>query len=304
MQGSRYGCGMGTESQPKTGHTNDQLSTIFADFLAGNPLSKIKRQAFEKDGPKQAIIEKPWGDSSLAIIIPDDPTSLASTLNNLRLPSRFSAIWHQDTKDLEIIWTANPLIPDAQEVSRRTFNFKYRTKEYACEFGPSSAGLKTLAMSLRQIGQSETGFRNTPSFRLEGAQGHSFWIRNIEFDEDQLLEFAPILNFYMTYYDSKTPHIFIHSPPKGSTNFKPQSRYVKGKFPKNIVAKEIDSNITHFWEASRYGDPARRFSSLHARRFAGCWRRRTSWMTPMSPLNRFWRPSRNRGWMTTRALRP
>jgi len=39
-----------TAISPKPGPTNDQLSTIFADFLAGNPLSKIKRQSFEKDG--------------------------------------------------------------------------------------------------------------------------------------------------------------------------------------------------------------------------------------------------------------
>jgi hypothetical protein len=244
---------------PIPGHTNDQLSTIFADFLAANPLSKIKRQAFEVDGPKQAIIEKPWGDSSLAVMIPDDPTALADILNSLRLPLRFSALWHQDTKDLEIIWTAYPLGPDSQEIGRRTFKFKFRASEYVCEFGASSARLKTLAGSLRQIGQSETGFRNTPSYKREDAVGHSFWIRNIEYDEDQLLEFVPCLNFYMTYYDSKSPHILIHSPPKGSTNFKPQSRYVREKFPKNIVAKEIDPNITHFWEASRTGDPSQRF---------------------------------------------
>ena len=95
---------------PKPGHTNDQLSTIFAEFLAANPLSKIKRQSFDKDGVKQAIFEKPWGDISLAIMIPDHPTALAETLNNLRLPSRFSAIWHKDTKDLEIIWTAYEVV--------------------------------------------------------------------------------------------------------------------------------------------------------------------------------------------------
>lgn len=69
----------------KAGHTNEQLSGIFADFLAGNPLSKIRRVTFEKDGGKQAIFEKPWGDSSLVIGIPDDPSVLAETLNNLRL---------------------------------------------------------------------------------------------------------------------------------------------------------------------------------------------------------------------------
>src|SRR4051795_663839 len=104
------------QDKPKTSHTNDQLNTIFSSFLAANPLSKIKRIAIDREGTKQAVIEKPWGDASVAFDVPEDPTALSAILNDLRLPSRFSAIWHQDTKDFEVIWTAYALALDNEEV--------------------------------------------------------------------------------------------------------------------------------------------------------------------------------------------
>jgi len=58
----------GKRDAAKSRSHNDQLSNILAELLTNNSLSKIKRTAFERDGTKQAIIDKPWGDALLAMV--------------------------------------------------------------------------------------------------------------------------------------------------------------------------------------------------------------------------------------------
>jgi hypothetical protein len=79
-----------------------EMDALFAPFLNANRLTTI-----DEIGPAEGCyITKPWGDASVAIDIPRDAAGLADALNKVVLPRRFSAIWHSDTKDFEVIWTA------------------------------------------------------------------------------------------------------------------------------------------------------------------------------------------------------
>jgi len=85
----------------------------------------------------------------------------------------------------------------------------------------------------------------------------SFWIRNIEWNDNEVVALCRHLNFYITYYDSYSPNIDMHATKQEGA--KPRERYISGSFPKTIVATELNSNLMHFWAGSRGGDMFRRF---------------------------------------------
>ncbi|WP_408078532.1 hypothetical protein [Sphingomonas plantiphila] len=125
--------------------TLDDVSQRLQKFLEQNPSASLSTFDLPKIGPCHRI-EKPWGDPTLAIAIPTvEDASFFASLNAVILPERLSALWHEDTKDLEIIWTALPLSESQIEVSGRKFIFQYSNKRYKCEFGPSSDRLKLMA---------------------------------------------------------------------------------------------------------------------------------------------------------------
>ena len=85
-----------------------------------------------------------------------------------------------------------------------------------------------------------------------------FWIKGIKWDEAEVLDPINHLNFYMTYLDAKSPWILVHAPPNDLIN-QPRTRFVDGRFPSHIMSQNIDDTLLNFWEASKEGDPARRF---------------------------------------------
>lgn len=164
-------------------------------FLDLNPLASIGEIERPK-GVKLLAILTPWGDKSLVLTIPKDERefeSFQSVVNNLFLPPRYSAIWHRDTKDFEILWTAFKLSRNASEIPGRKFSFKFVEDEYKCEFAKSSEALLKLAGAFRPISQSDTDYRNLGSFDVfvtkepeellpSIGEPHSFWIRNLDWN--------------------------------------------------------------------------------------------------------------------------
>lgn len=229
---------------------------LFAPFLDAHPFSKIVEMRFNDE--QRHAIERPWDDNSLIVAVtPSNVEKLAAALNSTILPQRFSAIWHADTKDFEVIWTAFRLSNGAKEVASRKFDFSFNGKTYRCEFGESSERLLEIAKAALPIRGTETNYRNIQSLtmfakkvdasRLDKAM--SFWVRDVEWNEDIVVDLAYHLNFYMSYFDDRTPKIIIHPRPEVST-VKPQERYIAGKFPSSIRATIIDPNILHFWQAA------------------------------------------------------
>jgi len=247
----------------------DNAKAGLAEFLQQNPLSEIAAIGEESD---EAVIRSPWGDGSIYLKIPDDHAALFAALNGVLLPERFAAAWHRDTKDLEVMYTAFPLAGSQADVSRRKFSFSFLGGEYACEFGRSSDRVLAIAENAIFAGASRTEFRNLPPFqyyiesekggapKLPGAAPISFWIRNIEWNEQNVVDLSRHLNFYMTYYDIHSPVINIHPPkPDHDDGRKQRERYVIGSFPEKISGTNLNSNLMHYWAASRIGDAFRRF---------------------------------------------
>lgn len=174
-------------------------------FLTNNPVSRL-REVETSDGPSLRIIQ-PWSDPSFSLRIPDQSDAFIDALNVLRLPTRLSAIWHEDTGDLEVIWTANNLPESQVEVDKRAFTFTFDDREHSCEFGDSSERLLVLAQSLTPITMSATFWRNLQPFsqfaRLPKERHsnfgldkpRSFWIRGVDWNEEELLTLVDNLNF-------------------------------------------------------------------------------------------------------------
>lgn len=247
----------------------------FAAFLQTNPASSIEE--VETPRGKRAHIKNPWGDPSLSIPLSDDTlNNLPAALNNIYLPERYTGVWHTDTKEFEIIFTAYPLPQSMVDLKTRAFEYTYKQKTYLCGFRRSSDRVLAIAKYSRPAGESATSHRNLPSFfnytRHEEAKAAgkplpttpvgepiSFWIKDIEWNEENVLNLINNLSFYMSYYDTMFPTILIHSPQSETIINQPQTRYIVGKFPSIIKSRDIDDNLLHFWHASRIGDPARRF---------------------------------------------
>ncbi|HTT76463.1 MAG TPA: hypothetical protein VMF50_10845 [Candidatus Binataceae bacterium] len=234
-----------------------------AAFLANNQVSTVEIVQIVTETAGVVAVKAPWGDRSMAIQISGD--DLVDALNNLQLPERYTAIWHIDSKLLEVIFTAYPIPP---EIARRAFTFKHNGRCCECSFGDSSERLLLIAANFWPIGPSTTAFRNLPTFRnylqarkhkreIPGSRAISFWIRGLQWDDDVVLDLINHLNFYMVYYDALSPQILIHSPK--SEAIQPQTRFRDGVFPQSINSKPIQENLLQFWSASNEGDPIRRF---------------------------------------------
>lgn len=261
----------GAGKPPETISKLDSARLRLCAFLDTHPNSTIEEIDIQEG--KRLGIKKPWGEEAIVIYLPDELDVLADALNNLYLPDYFSAIWHKDSKDFEVIWTAYPLGGPFEEVKTRKFLFQHQSVEHECEFGRSSDRLLLIAEHAAPVSLSRTGHRNLFSFsqyvRQQKSKSEpdtpepplgepvSFWIRNVEWDDDRVLSLANHLNFYMTYYDSRSPAILVH-PPKAEPA-EPRTRYIIGDFPERLDGRVIEDDLLNLWAASQVGDAGRRF---------------------------------------------
>jgi hypothetical protein len=233
------------------GHFRERLS----EFFKNNPDTGYEVT------DQVPFITSPWGDRSLKIRLDVEESKLVECLNTVYLPQPLTAIWHRDTKDLEIIW--GPVLTDREEIGR-TYEFDFKRRKYRCEFGTSSERLLYIAIACRPTGiQTTTGYRNllelaryyrTREKDPDGSAAKmmvptSFWIREIEWQETEVLELIRHLNFYSRYFDRRAPRIFIHSDDSSEEIARLPTRYPFDKFPTTILAKELDPYLLSLWEA-------------------------------------------------------
>ena len=249
--------------------TLDAAKQLFAAYIENNPHSAVVEEKPE-EGPE---ITTPWGDESLILKIPPDSAALAEALNNIILPQSFSALWHIDSKELEVIYTAFPLIGSQADMLNRKFTFAFHGKKYRCEFRESSKRLLEIADKAFSVAMSPiTEHRNLPSFwhflaaekgnksveKLDGAKPICFWIKGLTWDEAKTSDLAMHLNFYMTYFDTMAPTINVF-PPKEKRDEKPRERYIAGSYPSEMRGRELNLNLVHYWLQARKSDATRRF---------------------------------------------
>ena len=248
---------------PEPGEGDERLLCL-ADFELNNPLSSIK--AHEKG----IVINRPWDDNTIALQVPWDDVELHDALNGVLLPPVFTAIYHLAERSLEFIYTAHPI---SEEFRGRSFAFHLLGREYPCDFAPASQVLQKLAQTFIPNGpSSETNYRNLSSFVMqrlykdrhpedEGAYDpYSFWIREVDWNEDDLVSLARHINFFMIYFDKESPQIIVHEEDRKSEIVEPPKRYRLESFPDRINGRTVDPYLLGLWEASQKSqDTFRRF---------------------------------------------
>jgi hypothetical protein len=246
---------------------------LLAEFLTSHaPQTDIVDIDFR--GARVVTVNKPWGDESIQIHLPADAQELIDVLNLVHLPARYSAIWHKDTKMFEVIWIAYPLPALYENFWTRSFLFRHRGKDYECSYAPSSKRLLVIAENFEVAGAiSTTFYRNLGTYRsharaekgisgftlIPGSKPISFWIKGIEvWNDDTVLDIVTHLNFFMHYYDTRTPQVNIHLPLVDSV-FQLPIRFPRDSFPTTILSRPITDTLLQFWVGSLQGDPSRRF---------------------------------------------
>jgi hypothetical protein len=252
----------------KTDSKLEHARNLLAPFLRNNSASSVKRIKQPFNG---IAVTEPWGDTSIQIVLPSKPKALVEALNNVFLPERFTAIWHLDTETFEIIYTVYPIAE-----AGRSFSFVHNGVTYECEYADSSTTLLLLAEHFYPTGEppSTTEYRNLAPYsdfvlskqhvkgfrKIPDAKPVSFWIRGLKWDPDVALDLARHLNFFMSYFDTQSAQIMMHSPVSETTAMQPETRFRAGAFPKQIISRPIEENLFHFWRATKEdSDPIRCF---------------------------------------------
>lgn len=222
---------------------NKTLDEQLAPFLKQNPYSKVERRK------KFHYVVNPWNDKSVSFLLkPNSQSDLIAALNNVILPPRFTALYHLDSNKLECIYT---LLDKKDPCISRDFDFTIDGRTYHCRFGDASDRLLLISKFSRRVKEvSRADYRNLMPLRAymdpkfaepweEGffAEGKpiSFFIDGFErFNEDEILEISKHLNFFMLYYDTESPWIFIH--PVVSEEVAPvkQLQFIETHFPTKI----------------------------------------------------------------------
>ncbi len=235
-------------------------------FLCRNPEAEVRT------GERDPSVIRAWGEEAIEIPLRSDDEELFEALNAVRLPPRFTAIWHEDTREFEVIFT---VIEKENRLLERSFEFRHKGNCYHCRFGPSSSRLMAIAQRARPSGSpAGSGFRNLlPFYRFEHTrEAHpdsdyvtngkptSFWIRGIDdYDDDRIGDLARNLNFHMSYFDRHTPTILIHEEQIVSHKVDDPHPPHLGYFPDTLSGQDIDQHLLILWESARRGDPFLRF---------------------------------------------
>ena len=235
-------------------------------FLSRNPEAEVRA------GEHEPSISRPWGSDAIEIPLRSDDEKLFEALNAVRLPPRFTAIWHEDTKEFEVIYT---VLKRESHLIDRKFEFRYKGSCYHCSFGPSSQRLMAIARKARPSGSaSRHDFRNLQSFYrfekmseenpdadyVENRKPTSFWIRGIDsYDDDRIGDLVRNLNFHMSYFDQGTPIIIIHEESVAFHTIDRLNRPEIDYFPDSLSGQDIDQHLLILWGSARVGDPFLRF---------------------------------------------
>lgn len=87
----------------------------------------------------------------------------------------------------------------------------------------------------------------------------SFWVGEMEWDDERTIEMLRHLNFFMRYFDPRTPFILIHEEREEEGGPR-QYRLPDQEFPGTICGRALDDYILGLWESARgSGDPVRGF---------------------------------------------
>ena len=243
-------------------------------------LLRAKLEAFRSRNPEADVrvggnepsVVRLWGDEAIEIPLRSDDDELIEVLNAVRLPPRFTAIWHEDTREFEVIFT---VLRRENYLLERRFEFHYKGTCYSCSFEASSERLRAIARKSRPSGNLwSSDFRNLQQYYqfedaleerpdsayVKDGRPTSFWIRGFDdYDDDRIGDLVRNLNFYMSYFDRRTPTILIHEEPVAFKRVDDLHQPHIGYFPTTLSGQDIDKHLLILWESAQEGDPFLRF---------------------------------------------
>jgi hypothetical protein len=92
----------------------------------------------------------------------------------------------------------------------------------------------------------------------------SFWITPCDSDEQHLVRLFEHLNFFMAYFDSRSPMIMVHEAEPQDAVKETRVRYLWDTFPDSIRATSIDPYLLGLWSSARNAsDIFRKFIYLY-----------------------------------------
>ena len=235
-------------------------------FLSRNPESDVRTEG------REPSVSRPWGEEAIEIPLRSDDEELFEALNAVRLPPRFTAIWHEDTREFEVIFT---VLNKGNHLLERSFEFRYRGSSYHCDFRASSARLRLIAHKARRVRVPyRSDFRNLqPFYQFEhmllehpeadfvrNGRPTSFYIHGFEdYNDERIGELVRNLNFHMSYFDGHTPTILIHEESVVSHSIPDHHWSGIDTFPDSLSGKEIEQHLLILWASAQEGDPFLRF---------------------------------------------
>ena len=242
------------------------LGAKLQSFLSRNPEIELRV------GGSGYIVSRLWGEEAIELPLAHDDDQLFEVLNAVRLPPRFTAIWHEDKREFEVIFT---VLNRNHHLVHRRFKFSYRGRQYDCSFEPSSSRLMAIARRARPSDKVwHTDYRNLQPYYqfaqslkehpdaeyVKNRRPTSFWIRGIvDYEDDRIEDLVRNLNFYMSYFDRRTPTILIHEETVPSHKFKSIHGPLIDSFPDTLSGADIDKHLLILWASAHTGDPFLRF---------------------------------------------
>ena len=234
------------------------------NFIKNNPYSIVEEET------KHIKISKPWDDDTFIILL--DKNEDVSPLDKVILIDYLVAIYHYEKKTIEFIFT--PTEPD-DDILKRNFQFNFQSNSFDCYFDESSKALELIAKGFQQTRPaSKTNYRELRMFNdyftldeqpdfikefFENAKPYSFYIKG-DFSAlgKDLTYFLRLLNFYMEYFDRRTPKIIIYRKETITDDFEiPCLHDNCSQFPSSINAHNIDLTVLETIDVANKTDDIR-----------------------------------------------
>ncbi|GAB4024003.1 hypothetical protein [Spirosoma koreense] len=234
------------------------------NFISNNPNSQVE---VKEDKIK---INKPWNDDSFQLIISSSEN--LTLLDNIILVDYLEAIYHKANKYIEFIYFPRKT---SEKILQRNFSFNYDDDIFRCYFQNSSKTLELIAKAFKPIKPpSETNYRGLRIFKdfftvddqpefvkefFQNSQPYSFYVEgNLDKYENDFSYLLTLLNFYIEYFDRKSPKIILYRQEKNTNNYKiPCFTQSGNAFPNIINATKMDLTVLETLDVARKTDDVR-----------------------------------------------
>jgi hypothetical protein len=168
----------------------NKLEEKLDPFFENNPYSNI--------GVHEGVpsILCPWNDDSIAINIPEKfEDELIEYLNSVKLPQRFSGIYHIEEQTMEFIFVP---IDEENELFEQEFEINFDGESYTCSLKEASSQLKLInAMYSLTERDTRTNFRDLDSLNYYiKALANKVMKEQIDEEEQEYKELVPA-SFYI-----------------------------------------------------------------------------------------------------------